>query len=134
MRYLATASRQRHPLPRPRWFVVAVLIARVLAMLVAVQSSGMAHAAIDIVELYDDETHPDHDCSNDDDNHGCPPGCPSCHAACGFLAALPVDTDPGIAAEPTLVQVKPTRPREDTEPALGQRTAVFRPPRSNALA
>lgn len=103
-------------------------------MLVAVQSSGMAHAAIDVVELYDDETHPDHDCSNDDENHGCPPGCPSCHAACGFLAALPVDASPAIAAEPTTLQVKPTRPHEDTELALGERTSVFRPPRSSTFA
>ncbi len=65
-----------------RLFRAFALFVRVLAVLLAMQLSGVAHAVHDVVELVVEAgasiENPDCDDSRDSD---CPPGSPSCHRA-----------------------------------------------------
>ena len=128
-------ARATRLLRRSRWFVLAVVLSRVLAVLVAIQSSGATHLAIDVIEFCSGEPHADKDCSEEEESkHGCPPGCPSCHAQCGFLASLPPSTCSEPELPPADTNVMLPRPREDGKPPSADRVSVFRPPRTSAFA
>jgi hypothetical protein len=119
--------------------VLALLISvmRLLAFVVAVSFTGLLHTVDDFADALAGCVHEDEDCSSGDDpSHECPPGCPSCHGASGFVRALPpnVDTVDFVdflsppADEVTLWFVQLGAPRQT------HRSSVYRPPRSVSLS
>ncbi len=114
--------------------MLAILLSRVLAVLVAIQSSGAPHLAIDVIGYCSGEPHGDKDCSDDEESkHGCPPGCPSCHTQCGFLASLPPSTGTELEIPPVDTSLTLPRAHEDGKPPSANRTSLFRPPRASAF-
>lgn len=107
---------------------------RMLTLVFAVSSTGIIHAAHDVADALAGNPHADEDCSSGDDpSHDCPPGCPSCHGASGFVRALPpsVDVVALIAPPPDLVEpwfVALRVPRQT------DRSSIYRPPRTNRLS
>jgi hypothetical protein len=115
------------------WFVAAM---RLLVITVVVQSTGFIHFADDFADALDGNAHVDEDCSSEDDpSHDCPPGCPSCHGASGFLRALPPDVD-DAAVELLAPQVDIVKPWfvELGAPRQTHRSSVYRPPRPATLS
>ena len=109
---------------------------RLLVLTVAVQCTGFIHFADDFADALDGAAHVDEECSSGDDpSHDCPPGCPSCHGASGFLRALPPDVRDGAVAllAPQVDVVKPWFV-ELGAPRLTHRSSVYRPPRSPSLS
>jgi len=107
---------------------------RVLALVVAVSCTGILHAADDLAAALEGYAHVDDDCSSDDDpSHGCPPGCPSCHGASGFVRALPPSVGHTVELlSPPAEEVKPWFV-ELRAPRQSHRSSVYRPPRPPRL-
>jgi hypothetical protein len=109
---------------------------RLLAVVVALQFTGFIHGAHDLAAALAGVAHVDEDCSSSDEpSHDCPPGCPSCHGASGFLRALPpvardsaveVLSLPADVVEPWFVEL--------TAPRQTHRSSVYRPPRVLSLS
>ena len=121
------ARRPHTRIIRSRWFLAAIVLLRVLGAIVALQGSGLPHFAIDALGLPDRD---DDDCARDDANHGCPPGCPSCHDVCGTLASLPSSPVASLGPEPTVHESSVARALEDGAPPSAEIDHVYRPPRS----
>lgn len=121
-----------------RRYALALLLSgmRLLALIVAVHCTGFIHAAHDFVDALAGAAHVDEDCSSGDDpSHDCPPGCPSCHGASGFLRALP-PTERDTAVEVLSPPADGARPWfvELGAPRQTHRSAVYRPPRRTSLS
>jgi hypothetical protein len=127
-----TATRRRR-LSAVAWLVTAM---RLLVLTVAVQCTGVIHFTDDFADALDGAAHVDEDCSSEDDpSHDCPPGCPSCHGASGFLRALPPDVH-DAAVELLAPEVDVVKPWfvELGAPRQTHRLSVYRPPRLTNLA
>lgn len=113
---------------------LVMTLMRMLAVVVAVSSTGIVHAARDVADALAGNAHVDEDCSSDDDpSHDCPPGCPSCHGASGFVRALPPSVDvvyliapPPDDVEPWFVELRAPRQTD--------RSSIYRPPRATRLS
>jgi hypothetical protein len=109
--------------------IVATMV-QVLAVLFAMQLSGLAHGIADA--LFHD------DCSNscehrsgrgDDANDSeCPPGCPACHS-CAHVQAPYVPELQGVASAP-LDALAPCPDYADRQPPRPELPSIFRPPRA----
>ena len=119
---------------RRRSFVLFVSAMRVLALVVAMSCTGVLHAADDLAAALSGYAHVDEDCSSSDDqSHDCPPGCPSCHGASGFVRALPPNVGHSVELlSPPADDVMPWFV-ELRAPRLSHRSTVYRPPRSLRL-
>lgn len=108
-----------------------IILLRVLSALAVFQVSGAAHLTGDIVEYVTSGHHVIDDAHDENDpNHQCPPGCPSCHHVHVSGASLP----PTVALTLTWVpmsegHVADWLPSADApaDPAL---PSVFRPPKA----
>ena len=113
MRPRAPRVLRRRPSPprrRPSPLALALLrLAQLVLLACALQLSGSPHFLVGLVagaEAGCIDTC-DAPCGDDDDDHGCPPGCPDCSCPHGRLPALP----------PSLVPVLPMQLAWDIEEA-----------------
>ena len=103
---------------------------RLLALVVAVSSTGALHAVDDLADAFAGCVHEDESCCSDGDlSHECPPGCPSCHGASGFVRALLPNADTVELLSPAIDEVTPWFV-ELGAPRQTYRLSVYRPPRS----
>lgn len=106
-----------------------LLVIRALAVLLALQVSGLAHFSADV--LFHDDCSAD--CSHEktrghDTDSDCPPGCPTCHA-CTHAQAMYVPRAVAALVPPTILV--PPRPNATERPhAIGFHESVYRPPRA----
>lgn len=138
MRLAPRAPLSRKTTRRSRLSALAWLVAvmRLFVLMVAVHCTGFIHFADDFADALDGAAHVDEDCSSGDDpSHDCPPGCPSCHGASGFLRALPPDVH-DAAVELLAPQVDFVKPWfvELGAPRQTHRSTVYRPPRPTNLS
>ena len=68
---------------------VLTLFVRILAVILTVQTSGVAHGAVDLAAAALGQTVEHEDCTADGDEDKCPPGCPSCHCSHGAASLIP---------------------------------------------
>jgi hypothetical protein len=138
MRSAPRAPLFRKATRRSRLSALAWLVAvmRLLVLMVAVQCTGFIHFADDFADALDGAAHIDEDCSaGDDPSHDCPPGCPSCHGASGFLRALPpVVHDAAVQVPAPHVDVVKPWFVELGAPRQTHRSSVYRPPRPTNLS
>ena len=75
---------------RRSWAGACLLVLRMLALLMVVELSGLAHLTLDAFELVGavDHHQDQDDCEDEEAGHDCPPGCLNCH--CAHAAALVV--------------------------------------------
>jgi len=102
--------------------LLAAALLRAVALLFAVEFSGLAHTGIDVAAALNLVDHSEDGCDSDDE---CPPGCLSCH--CAHTApgwAPPNDHDPRHVADYPPVQAATFISRKSV-PAQG---AVLTPP------
>lgn len=117
--------------------VVLVAVLRLIALLVATELSGVAHALLDVAASAAGVEHPRDDCDDEEAGHECPPGCPNCHCTHGAIAQLAPRTTP--PPEQQLTVLHPVRleagfvPRDAMPPQGADLTRLYRPPRA-ALA
>ncbi|MEY4508649.1 MAG: hypothetical protein RLZZ450_771 [Pseudomonadota bacterium] len=117
--------------------VVLVALLRLVALLVATELSGAAHAVLDVAASAVGVEHPRDDCDDEEAGHECPPGCPNCHCAHGAVVQLV----PRGEARPALrlALLHPERdeagfvPLDAMPPKGADLTPLYRPPRA-ALA
>jgi len=125
---LRAAARVRRQL-WPFWYRTL----RILAAVLLLQLSGIAHAAVDTWDALAAETQPCSDgCENDHSGRECPPGCPKCH--CSHVAPAVLQERAGeLVALPTSDGAATLAPAEASSPSRGQPLFVFRPPKSPLL-
>ena len=123
--------------PRPtgrKTFVrISLLLAgfRLFAVVAAFQLSGAAHLAGDLVEELTFGQHPDvQDDGEDDPNHECPPGCPTCHHVHMSGASLPLTTIAVPAWVPMTDGKVAVCLLADDAPSGPALPGVYRPPRA----
>lgn len=109
----------------PLWYQTL----RVLAAVLLLQLSGIAHAAIDTWDSLADESQQCSDgCENDDNGRECPPGCPKCH--CSHVSPAVLQERAGeVVALPTPDGTATLAPHEASAPRSGEPLFVFRPPK-----
>ncbi len=115
--------------------MLVMVAIRVLALLLAVEVSGLAHAASDGYAAFAGSAqHENGDCGGDQD-HECAPGCPNCHC---WHAGLP-----GSPAAPDCALTPPTSASVDQigfvpyaamAPPGADPESVYRPPRPADLS
>lgn len=110
---------------RARW---AVLVRIIVTIALALQLTGVLHAAADAFSLSGQAaiTH-----FVDDDDTDCPPGCPSCHHVNGGIAAPPPSVarevppaDEAVGSDPPYRTLAAPSPAGDS---------LFRPPRATPV-
>ena len=121
----AEARVRRSTLLWPLWYKTL----RILAAVLLLQLSGIAHAAVD---TWDSLAHKSQQCSdgceNDDSGRECPPGCPKCH--CSHVSPAVLQERAGeVIALPTCDGTSTLVPHEASAPSSGQPLFVFRPPK-----
>jgi len=110
-------------------FLLATL--RTLMVLAAFQLSGTAHVAGDLVEMVTLGHHTETNAENEDDpDHDCPPGCPSCHHVHYSGASLPPPAVLRVAAFPMSDKDATDLSPTNVVPQGPDRSSVYRPPRS----
>lgn len=117
--------------------VVLVAVLRLIALLVATELSGAAHALLDVATSAAGVEHPRDDCDDEESGHECPPGCPNCHCTHGAI----VQVAPRATPQPgqRLTALHPVRheagfvPTDALPPPGADLTPLYRPPR-RALA
>ena len=110
---------------------VLVTIIRVFVMVAVFQLSGAAHLAGDLVEFVTLGPHADIDAEHEsDENHDCPPGCPTCHHVHYSGASLP-PTELVPVAKVALSEGAAVEWRPSTDAPTGPpHASVYRPPRT----
>lgn len=115
------ATRRRLP-----WFLILLL--RVVAIVLSVQTSGVAHVGADLAGSVFGYVVEHEDCSRETDEK-CPPGCPNCHCAHGGASALPpvatVLHVPRLRGDSSWS----SRPHATTAPPAPPLSSVYRPPK-----
>jgi hypothetical protein len=115
--------------------IVLVALLRLVALLVATELSGVAHAALDTVAWAAGIEHPQDDCEDEESGHECPPGCPNCHCVHGAVVQLAPRG--ALRPELRLASVHPVQHEAgfvplDTVPPKGpDLTPLYRPPRTH---
>lgn len=103
--------------------------ARIAFALVCFQISGYGRLVTDLLASAGViEEHAD-DCSDEDDERGCPPGCPTCHCMHCVTPALPAPAPSEALPPPEPTSVVAFEERAAT-PAAPDLAHVYRPPRS----
>ncbi len=127
---LGDAKKQGHGLKKLTW---ALLLVRAVALILAVQMSNVAHAAVDVASAVFGYVAEHDDCMRDCEDDQCPPGCPKCHCASARPNVLPSD----------LIGLQPPPPRATTtswsrsptteQPPSPLLSSVYRPPKVHRL-
>jgi hypothetical protein len=131
MTHLATTTRFGRTPSRP--MVVLVALLRLVALLVATELSGMAHALLDAAACVAGVEHPRDDCEDEESGHECPPGCPNCHCAHGAIVQLAARGEP--RPQLRLEALHPPRdeagfvPLDAMPPPGAELAPLYRPPR-----
>lgn len=102
-------------------------IARVIALLAAVEASGIANVANDVlVAVGIVAGHPD-ECDDEEQGGECPPGCPMCHCFHCGMSSLPAPARSELLQphEPELLLMA----LDTTIPPKPDLPCVYRPPR-----
>ena len=102
---------------------------RIFAVVLLLQLSGIAHAAVDTWDsLANQSLHCSDGCENDDRGQECPPGCPKCH--CFHVSPVVLQERAAeIVALPTSDGTCTLVPNEASAPSSGEPLFVFRPPK-----
>jgi hypothetical protein len=116
---------------RLRWALALLL--RIVAVVLTVQTSGLAHVAADLASAACGETAEHEDCTREGDDDRCPPGCPNCHCSHGGVNVMPAF---GVALN---VPDPPdgsswSRPDATARPPAPARTSLYRPPKATPAA
>lgn len=123
------AEPQRRRRQRARTAALLVVVLQVLSVVAAFQVSGAAHLAGDLVE-YVTLGHHVVDEAENDPNHHCPPGCPTCHHVHFSGASLPATVSLPMTwapmSEGRVAEWMPS-PNAPADPELA---SVFRPPKA----
>lgn len=129
MRMHRTNRLQRAMRRRLPWFLVVVV--RVLALILSVQTSGVAHVGADLAGSIFGYVVEHEDCSQETDEK-CPPGCPNCHCSHGGASALPPMTAALYVPRPR-GDSEWSRPHTNDGPPTPPLSSVYRPPKSLQL-
>ncbi len=102
---------------------------RTIVLIAAFQVSGAVNGATEFLEVVGVGHHAEATANDEDDpNHECPPGCPSCHHVHYSGASLP----PGIAVAVASVALNEALPAEwqprDEVPPEPPLPGLYRPP------
>jgi hypothetical protein len=118
--------------------LLAPLVLRLLALLVATELSGAAHALLDVAASVAGTEHPRDDCDDEEAGHECPPGCPNCHCAHRAVAQLAARSEPRVELEPTVLLALCNEagfvPRDAMPPKGADPRRLYRPPRARPLS
>jgi hypothetical protein len=115
-----------------RILLVALLGMRALALLFAVELSGLTHAAVDVVCSLSGNAHQESDCDDEQGGHECPPGCPSCHCWHAGAPTAPLRMPPGRRIVVVLTAQLGFVPGVAMPRAGADPDAIYRPPRAAA--
>jgi hypothetical protein len=107
---------------------------RLLVVLFAAEFSGAVHTALDVAAALGVMEHPDDGCDSDEQDHDCPPGCPSCHCAHGALAWTPPRSELRRGAVHPPVEAASFVPCESVPAQGAVLTPPDRPPRIAVLS
>ena len=129
-RVAVAAPAQRRPL-RGKTAALLIVVLRVLSAVAVFQVSGAAHLAGDLVEYVTLGHHVVDEAEDENDpNHQCPPGCPTCHHVHFSGASLPAT----VSLPLTWVPMSEGRVAEWVRcadaPADPELPSVFRPPKA----
>jgi len=117
---------------------VLVVVLRLLALLVATELSGAAHALLDVAAGIAGIEHPRDDCDDEEAGHECPPGCPNCHCAHGAVAQSAARSEPRVELGSTVLLALRSEagfvPRDAMPPKGADPRRLYRPPRACALS
>ncbi|MET0790141.1 MAG: hypothetical protein ABW061_01350 [Polyangiaceae bacterium] len=102
---------------------------RMLILLLAVQLSGTAAAAVELGFATLERADCCDDCPLESKGKECPPGCPNCHCAHGQVASLPAAT-PGLELLLSSSNAATVAPLEASAPHAPFLPSLYRPPRS----
>jgi hypothetical protein len=107
--------------------VTLLTLLRVLALVLGVQLSGVAHFAAEAVEAaFAEEAHHE-TCPPDGPCDDCPPGCPQCHCSNGLRSVAPDAASPVASVLETAAGGVLAPSRE--KPPAPELPLPFRPPR-----
>lgn len=118
---------------RLSWGSSCLIVLRMLALLMTIELSGLAHLTLDTCELLGVvDQHQDHDdCEDEEAGHECPPGCLNCHCA---HAAVLVVAAPHFEVSCRATTLEPQLlafpSRALLYPGATERESIYRPPRS----
>jgi hypothetical protein len=114
---------------RRKIVLVVARLVQIVALVFAVQMSGVAHRVADLLFHDDCAAQCGHERSDDDDSE-CPPGCPTCHT-CAHAQVPYVPGAPSLALPPVVTLVVPPDAEHFALPR-GEVLTVFRPPRGSS--
>lgn len=126
-----SARRVERGLVVHRSFLVACLIVVrvIVVVLLSIEFSGLAHAALDGVEALSGlEQHAGQDCE-EGEGHECPPGCPDCHCWHAGLPSTPVHIAASFTVVLRAVANLGFAPYHRSPPDAASSRSVYRPPR-----
>ena len=107
-------------------------VVQAVAVVLALQISGFAHFAVDVLEHLQCSADCEHERSSDDDGGECPPGCPTCHS-CAHAQAGYVPRAPSLIIPPDVGERAREREVGGVPPSQDL-PSLFRPPRSVRFA
>lgn len=110
--------------------VALLALLRVLALVLGVQLSGVAHFATEVVEAVADASVHHETCPADGPCDDCPPGCPQCHCSNGLRSVAPELASSVASVLETSGPATPTFERQ--KPPVPDLPLPFRPPRNAA--
>lgn len=114
---------------RPSTWLVQLF--RLFAIVASIHVSGAPHFVGDAVELITLGHHEEDDSSHEDDpNHECPPGCPTCHHVHAGNLALPVQVVSPYSSAPLVEGDVVLLSYDGDAPPIPDPTSIYRPPRS----
>jgi hypothetical protein len=113
-----------------RTVVTLLALLRVLALVLGVQLSGVAHFATEVVEAVASEGAHHETCPPDRPCDDCPPGCPQCHCSNGLRSVAPDAASPVASVLEASADGAPAFTRD--KPPSPELPLPFRPPRSAA--
>lgn len=126
-RRMRAVSAKRRAIVTRRLLARLITIARFVAVIVAIQISGLSHGVTDaLASMGVIEEHSD-DCGDEPGDRDCPPGCPTCHCTdCGTTALPPVR---GTLLPLARVEIALPIDGEGRAPSPPDLPSVYRPPR-----
>ena len=112
-----------------RFWLSLLTLGRVLALVLGVQLSGVAHVAADVASIaVSGRDEHGEQCPADGPCNDCPPGCPNCHCQNGLRAVAPQPTAPVVLTLSTVTLVRlEAKAQFPLGPVL---PSLFRPPRT----
>lgn len=125
----------RDPLPQRRRVErrLALAVLRVLALVLALQVTGMLHAATDVASVvFQLEQHEHEQCPNDGSCNDCLAGCPNCHCANAMRLLVP-EASASFSLPPRVATTACWASIADAQHPRPELPSVYRPPRVAAF-